>query len=122
MTDTTPPALVVSCAAYAVTQVKGQAPTALDEFEGTATFVAQGPTGEHHVCGKGGNAHDGTVRFYEKDTAAPARTCGCGPCPSRPRVGSSPCVDLREPSLALVPEHVGQTSWHRSRVTPSTAR
>ncbi len=67
MTDTTPPALVVSCAAYTVTQVKGQAPTALDEFEGTATFVGQGPTGEHHFCGEGGDAHDGTVRFYEKD-------------------------------------------------------
>ena len=73
MRDTTPPALVVSTAAYAVTQVEGQAPTALNEFVGTVTLVAQGPTGEHQVCGEGGEAHDGTVRFYEKDDRGTGR-------------------------------------------------
>ena len=66
MTDTTPPDLVVSCAAYGERQVGGQAPTSLNEFEGAVTFVTQGPTGEHQVCGEGANVHDGTVRFYEK--------------------------------------------------------
>lgn len=67
MADTTPPAPVASCAAYAVTEVQGQAPTTLDKFEGAATLVTRGLTGEHQVCGEGGHAHDGTVRFYEKD-------------------------------------------------------
>ena len=72
MTDATPPALVVSSVAYAVTQVDGQTPTALNEFEGTVTLVTRGPTGEHQVCGEGVDAHDGTVRFYQKDH------CGAG--------------------------------------------
>lgn len=67
MTATRPPALVVSHAPYVVTQVEGQAPTTLDDFEGTVTFVAQGPSGEHQVCGEGGEAHDGRVRIHEKD-------------------------------------------------------
>lgn len=67
MTDTTPPALVVSCAPYTVTAVEGRAPRSLHEFEGTISFVVDGPTGGHQIFGEGGDAHDGAVRFYEKD-------------------------------------------------------
>ena len=67
MTDTVPPALVVSCAPYTVTAVEGRAPRELHDFEGSTVFVADGPTGEHEVFGQGSGPEDGAVRFYEKD-------------------------------------------------------
>ena len=66
-TSTEPPALVVSCSAYVVTQVGGRPPTALEEFAGLTDFVAEGLTGSHHVSGQGGEVVGDTVRFYEKD-------------------------------------------------------
>ena len=66
-TSAVPPAVVVACAAYVVTEVGGLLPTALEEFAGLTDFVVEGLTGTNHVTCQGGEGTDGTVRFYEKD-------------------------------------------------------
>lgn len=60
------PAMIVSGIPYAVTEVEGAEPSALDDFTGEVTMHAQGPTGDHEISGSGEHEHHGAVRVHEK--------------------------------------------------------